>query len=229
MTIPNITPDIAFDMALSDLRDEAAHFLDGADIETEGQAEAIAKIVREAERIYRDADAARKAEKRPHDDAGKAVQARYLPKLDKANDIKRAAQTVLSRWLDRKEAERVAEAKRLADEAAAAKAAADALASAASLDDVTSAREAQAEAARLAKQAERVGNASVGIAADGRAVHHRTVWTATLVDPVAALRWAKDAHPDAIKALLSDLGAKAVRAGVRQIPGFIIEDERKVA
>ena len=64
-----------------------------------------------------DADAARAEEKRPHDEAAKAVQSKWKPLLDKADRAVTAAQKPLTDYLLRLERERQAEAQRLAEEA----------------------------------------------------------------------------------------------------------------
>lgn len=230
MTIPNATPDIAFSMAADDLYAEAANFIDGAPVETQGQADALAKIITDAKQIRKDADAARVEEKRPHDDAAKAVQEKWRPVLTKVEDVIAAVQKPLTGWLQAQEIERQriayeaqVEADRLTAEAiAAAK-------TSSSLEDLTATRELQDAAVKAGKIAKQAGKAKAHVQGGGRAIGLRTYWEASLTDSAAALRWARETHPDDLKEFLRELAGKAVNAGAREIPGFTITNQRKVA
>lgn len=230
MTIPNATPDIAFSMAVDDLYTEAANFVDGAPVETQGQADALAKIITDAKAIRKDADAARKTEKQPHDEAAKVVQAKWAPVLTKVDDVIAAVQKPLTGWLQAQEVE----AQRIADEARvnADRLAAEAIAAAktsGSLEDLTATRELQDAAVKAGKQANFAAKAKSHVQGGGRAIGLRTYWTATMTDPVAALRWAKEFHADELKGFIGNLGEIAARRGSREIPGFVITEKRKVA
>lgn len=230
MNIPNSTPDMAYRMAVDDLYAEAANFVDGAPVETQGQADALAKIITDAKAIRKDADAARKIEKQPHDDAAKAVQAKWVPVLTKVDDVISAVQKPLTGWLQAQEveaqrfaAETRAEADRLAAEAiAAAK-------TSGRLEDLTATRELQDAAVKAGKQAKFAAKAKSHVQGGGRAIGLRAYWTATMTDPVAALRWAKEFHADELKGFIANLGEFAARRGEREIPGFVVTEERKVA
>lgn len=230
MTIPNATPDIAFSMAVDDLYAEAANFVDGAPVETQGQADALASIITSAKQIRKDADAARKDEKQPHDDAAKAVQEKWKPVLTKVEDVIAAVQKPLTAWLQAQEAEREraaqearADADRLAAEAVAA------ARTSGSLTDLTATRELQEAAVKAHKDANRAEKAKSHVQGGGRAIGLRAYWTAEMTDSAAALKWARETHPDDLKEFLRELAGKAVNAGAREIPGFTISNERKVA
>lgn len=230
MTIPNATPDIAFSMAVDDLYAEAANFVDGAPVETQGQADALAKIITDAKAIRKDADAARKTEKQPHDEAAKAVQTKWVPVLTKVDDVIAAVQKPLTGWLLMQEAERElaatearVEADRLAAEAIAAAQTSD------SLEDLTATRELQDAAVKAGKHAKFAAKAKSHVQGGGRAIGLRTYWEATLTDSAAALKWARETHPEQLREFLRELAGKAVNAGAREIPGFTINQQRKVA
>lgn len=230
MTIPNATPDIAFSMAVDDLYAEAANFVDGAPVETQGQADALAKIITDAKLIRKDADAARKTEKQPHDEAAKAVQAKWMPVLTKVDDVIAAVQKPLTSWLQAQEVE----AQRVADEARANayRLAAEAIAAAktsGSLEDLTATRELQDAAVKAGKQANFAAKAKSHVQGGGRAIGLRTYWEASLIDSAAALKWARETHPEQLREFLRELAGKAVNAGAREIPGFTITNQRKVA
>ncbi len=230
MNIPNSTPDIAYSMAVDDLYSEAANFVDGEPVKTQGEADALAAILTGAKQIRKDADAARKTEKQPHDDAAKAVQAKWVPVLTKVDDVIAAVQKPLTAWLVAQEAERQriakeaqAEADRLAEQAIAA------ARTSGSLESLTATRELQDAAFDAAKVAKRAGKAKSHVHGGGRAIGLRTYWEASLTDSVEALKWARARHPEELREFLRELAGKAVNAGAREIPGFTINQERKVA
>lgn len=228
----NSTPDIAIDMAIDDLVEEAKNFADGSDIETQGQADAFAKLIGEARSLRKAAEDARIAEKKPHDDAGKAVQAKYKPITAKADTLIETLNTPLTKWLEKVAAEQRAEAERLRVEAEHAAQEAARLAGTAQEGDLSAALDieaARAKAAKAEKIANRAGNQKAHVHGGGRAMALRTSWEAELVDPVAALKWAKERHPEELKAWLLQEAQRDVNAGVRSIAGFVIHERKKAA
>lgn len=226
----NPPPEMAFSLSIDDLYEEAKNFIDGTAIETQGQADTIGVIVSSLKKIRKDADAARAEEKRPYDDAAKAVQSKWKPLLDKADRAVTAAQKPLTDYLLRLERERQQEAQRLAEEARKAEEQAQtAMQNIASLDDAERAEELVKEADKLAKVAKRTDKAKSHVAGMDRAIGLRTYWTATVTDYSALLRYMKEARPDDLKAMLRDYVDAQVRAGSRHLPGVLIEQERKVA
>jgi preprotein translocase subunit SecD len=138
----------AYQVNIEDLREEAAAWLDGKAVESAAEAEAIDLLIKMARAARDAADAERAAEKKPHDDASKAVQKKWKPLVDNA-------QRVLDVCLEKVGAWRVAEAKRKEAEAARIRAEADAE------------RQAEIEATRAAsgnlearEQADRLGESA---------------------------------------------------------------------
>lgn len=225
---------LACDADISDLYDEAKHFLDGAAIETQGQAEAVAAILDRARKAWKAADEQRKTEKRPHDEAAQAVQDQWNPLLTKAKRLEGVAKTAIGAWQLKLEAEQRAEAARLAQEAEQARIAAQeatrAQHGAERLEDaedaeaiIKRAKQAEAAAARADKAKPLVATGG------GRAVTLRTYWTPELTDAHAALVHYMQRQPDELKAWLLDQARKDVNGGARDIPGFKINEERKAA
>lgn len=230
MTLGHNQPpaEVAFSLAIDDLYEEAKNFIDGTAIENKGQADAIGQIVASLKKIAKDADAARADEKRPHDEAGKAVQAKWKPLLEKAERAIKAAQKPLTDYLLEQERIRQEEAQRLAEEARKAEQQAQAaMQNVASLDDVERAEELAKEASKLAASAKRTDKAKSHVAGVDRAIGLRTYWTATVTDYSALLRYMKEARPDDLKAMLRDYADAQVRAGSRHIPGVLIEQEKR--
>lgn len=228
---PPADPFDGFAVHIQDLFDEAKNFLDGKAIESQGQADAVSALLDQFRKVAKDADAARAAEKKPHDDAGKAVQAKWKPQLDKCELGAKTCKDALAPWLMKLEAEKraAAEAARLEAEARA-KAAAEAM-RAAQADDLAAREEAEAlvaaadEAMTAASRAEKDKAHAKG---GERATGLRSYFRPELTDPKAALIHYVGQQPDAVKGFLTTLAEADVRAGKRQIPGFNIIEERRV-
>lgn len=209
---------------ISDLFGEAVNFADGEPIDSVDMHDAITLLYDRIHESGKRADALRASEKKPHDDAAAAVQAKYKPALAKVNQAKAALGELLAAWRKRIADEKAAAAKRKADEAAKVKAEAEAAirATSGNLEARVAAEELLAHAKSVEKDAKRADKA----ATTGTGL--RSVWVATLVDEGLALDWAFDRAPDDFKALVQRMADAVVRAGVRVVPGFKVE-ETKVA
>lgn len=225
--LKNSTP---FDIAKQDIDDlfnEAKTWLDGAAVETQEQADMIALLLDQIRKAKKAADEARKDEKRPHDEAAKAVQERYAPVLKRANLIADACKAAMGPFLEaqerqKREAERVAR-----EEAEAATRAAQEAMARTSVADIEDREEAErlAEAAKAAdvnarKLAKDKGHAKGG----ARAVGLRTRFEPELTDLPKAIQhfWDQDTAP--FSELARDLARKAIDRGQRKIPGFNIKE-----
>jgi hypothetical protein len=228
---PKDDPFEAFTAHIGDLFEEAKNFLDGEAIDSDAQADAVSKLLEMLRTAAKDADKARSAEKKPHDDAAKAVQAKWKPLLDKADLAVTTCKRVLAPWLQAKEAvaRAAAEVARAAAEAKA-HAAAEAMRQT-TLDDLAGREQAEAlvrdaeDAEAAARRAEKVRPQAAG---DTRAVTLRTRYRPELINASEALRHYVATNPDAIKACLLSLAETDVRSGKHQIPGFTIHEDRSV-
>lgn len=218
----------AYSMALDDAYATAKDFLDGAPIETQGQADAVGKIVSEVKRIKKDADAARAEEKRPHDEAAKAVQIKWKPLLDRADTIIKAAQHPLTAYLNKlAEEQRAAEEKAREEAARKAQEAIEASRSAqGSVEAVERAKELEKEADKAAREAAKAGKAKARVAGMDRAIGLRTYQVAEVTDRRALLEHVMKNDPDALTAWLEEYARKALPL---QLPGVTIRTERRVA
>ena len=54
----------------------------------------------------------------------------------------------------------------------------------------------------------------------------RTVWIAEVKDAGAALDWAYERDPARFTELVQDMANAAVRAGMRDVPGFLVREEK---
>lgn len=222
MTISNNPPaHEAMAMHIEELFVMVSDTVAGATVSTDEQEAALDGLLDDLRTARKDADAKRAEEKRPHDDAAKAVQTKWKPLLDRcdmaANEIKR----LLTPYREAKQRAKDEAARKARAEAEARQAAAQAALR--QSDDLTAkfAAEEDLKAARkLTAVANKIDRAPTGL---------RTRWVAELDNPTAALKHFMATQPDALKAWLLDQAQRDVNAGARVIPGFVIKEERKAA
>lgn len=220
---------VLFAEHVEDLLLEARNWLDGEPITTEEQAAAVSSLLNRLRRTAKDADEARKAEKKPHDDAAKAVQAKWTPIISKAELATTTAKQALAPWLKAVEDKQRAEAefaRREADRIAAIAAEAHKTAGS-DLQAVEDAERLLKAAAAAEKDAARAEKAKAHAKGGERAVGLRSVWSPALTDACAALKHYRAERPADLKAWLLEQAERDVRAGARSIPGFTISEERR--
>lgn len=221
----------AFSMALDDVYMTAKDYLDGAPVENQAQADAIGVIMATARRIKKDADAARADEKRPHDEAAKAVQEKWRPLLTRADQIVSAAQKPLTAFLEAEqarqreaaEAARV-EALRLQLEAQQARQASEG-----NLTAVEQAEALQKDADKAVKAAGRAEKSKPNVAGMDRAVGLRTHWEAEVTDRRAALNHLIKRSPERFGALVQQLADEEARGARAPIAGVIFHERKRAA
>jgi hypothetical protein len=221
-------PAVLFAEEVDDLMLEARNFLDGEPIANEQQAEAVSSLLNRARRVAKDADEARKVEKKPHDDAGKAVQAKWTPIISKAELAQSTAKQALAPWLRQVEEKQRAEAEAARVEAERlAKIAAEAHQSAGgnleAAEDAERLLKAAGAAQRDAARAEKAKPLAKG---GERAIGLVDKFTAEVVDPVIFGRWAWEHRRGEYCEFLTELAARECRHGARNIPGLKINHER---
>lgn len=210
---------------IDDIHAEALEWLDGKAVESAAEADGLNTLLDMARKAQKAADDARAAEKKPHLDAGKAVDAQWKPLIDAAQRIVDGCKKALTPW-NIKEAERKAEEVRKATEAAEAQRQAEVETSraAAATGALTDAEQADQQAA-AAKQADKAAKAAQKAATSGLGL--RTTYRPELTDPKAAIAHYWATRREDFLALVNDLAAKDVRAGKREIPGFTVHAEQK--
>lgn len=229
MSLSNLPPaDILFAEEIDDLLLEASNYLDGKPIASEEEATAVSSLLSRLRRVANDADDARKAEKKPHDDAGKLVQSKWKPILDKADLAADTAKQVLAPWLRQLEERQLAEAEaaqieaerltRIAQEAFAA--------SAGNYQARDDAERLLKAAGAAEKHASKVGKQKAHAKGGERAVGLVDNWTPELVDSCLALKHYRATQPAALKDWLVDQARQDVRGGARSVLGFNIIHER---
>lgn len=217
----NPPPEVAFSLTIDDLFTTLSDTLAGGEVSTDEQEAAIDALKDEFLKASQDADKARAAEKKPHDDAAKAVQTKWKPVIEKATRGKLECQAALTPYRAAKERAK-AEAARIAREKAEAeqRAAQQALRAADDLEARFAAEEALKQADKQAKAANRVSRAPTGL---------RTYWTAEIADRKAALLHYLARSPEAFEALIQDLANHDARNGRPAVPGVIYHEEKVAA
>jgi alanyl-tRNA synthetase len=221
-------PAVLFAEEIEDLLLEARNYLDGEPISNEQQAEAVSSLLNRLRRVAKDADEARKTEKKPHDEAAKAVQAKWNPLISKAELATSTAKEALAPWLRKLEEEnqRAAELARLEAERLAWVAAEKHKEASGNLEAAEDAERLLKAAAGAQKHAAKMDKAKAHAKGGERAIGLVDVFTPVLTDSCAALKHYRAAQPEALKEWLLDQARQDVRAGKREIPGFEIHHER---
>jgi len=234
----NPPPFEAISLHVSDLLTEAHNWCDGSEIETQAQADQVARLIDDFRQAQKAADDARKEEARPFDEAKAAVQAKYAPLLAETKaqtgSIPRALSALkaaLTPWLQRLERERQAAARAAQEEADRKAQEAAEAARAARSSDLAAQEEAEAliaAAQAVQASADALANARSHAKGDGRAIGLRKTYRPVMTDRKAALMHYAANRPDDLVALLQRLAEVDVREGKRSIPGFDVIEEAKV-
>lgn len=221
---------------VQDHTDAAGAWLDLKAIESKEQAEKATDFVAGARKVWKELEAERKTQKKPHDDAGQAVQDLFTPLLAKIDTSAKKVLALQSEWLkaekkreDDERKEREATAQRIADEAAQRAREAEAR------NDISGMIDAEAEskaAAKAVKAASAPVKAQSGSATGGgRTVSLRTTYYCVVEKRGPALAHYRD-HPE-VTALIERLATADVRAQPKDQktapPGFRLVKEEKAA
>jgi hypothetical protein len=208
---------------------EARHWLDGSIVQSQAEADAIGHLVNMARSVSKKLDALRVEEKRPHDDAAKAVQEKFKPLLSRCDLVADACKKSLTPFLQKLDAEK-RERERLArEEADRKREEAESAIRAAKQSDLE-ARESAEALLRDAKKAEaaavRAENDTAKANTGGRAMSLRTSYRAELVDSTEAARHYWKVRKSDFDALLMQFARDDIGRGAREIPGFIVHEEK---
>ena len=230
----NNAPD-AFTLLCEDIDlsyGEAVLWLDGEAITSPEIAEGVMTLMRDLQAKGKLAEGMRKAEKKPHDDAGKAVQEKYKPLSEQ---VKRAVDACKEALLpyERKQHElATAEAEKLQAEALAAEQ--EARAALRSVDKsniaATEAVEEQLKESQIQTAvAKKFGRETGGTKVAGeRKLGIRTDYIPSIENRLEALMHYYSVDPSAFDEVMLRLARQDVIAGVREIPGFTIETKEQV-
>lgn len=236
---PEPTPFEAIKARIDDLYGEAVLWLDGEPVTTQQQANALNTLENLIRMAAKDAEALRKQEVAPLDEAKSEIQSRYNPligetksvtgKTVKAIDAVKSALKPYLLEVDRQQREAARNAQEEAD--AAIREAQEALAKrdASNLETIDRAEQLIADAKDLQMDAAKLEAAKPQAKGDGRATGLRTVYRAEMTSYRDAAAWAfKNKRPE-LEVFLMDLANKEIRAGKRQaFEGFNVIEERTI-
>lgn len=207
---------------IDDLREEAKVWLDGKAVSSAEEAEALNTLLDMARKAAKAADDERAAEKKPHLDAGKAVDKQWKPLIDGAEMIANLCKKVLTPW-------NIAEAARKAEIARQAQLAADeekrlaaqAERSASTIEEAEQADQIESSA----KQATRIAKTAAKEASTGLGL--RTVYRAEITDFAAAARFFWQPHHHRFEELVLQIANEQARIVKADMPGIKVIAEQK--
>ncbi len=190
----------------------------GGQVTTDEQKAALNDLMDDLRKAGKDAEACRKAEKQPHLDAGKAVDAAWKPITDKCNSGIAHLKALLTPYRVAKQEAKEAAARKAREEAAAKEqAAAEALRSADNLEARFEAEAELKEAGKIKAAANRSDREATGL---------RTSQIVVVEDYAALLKHIKNNDPAPLKAWLDDYARRALPS---KLPGCRIDVERRAA
>lgn len=213
----NPPPHVAHSLHIEDLFALISGSTAG-EVTTDEQEAALDELLDEVRKARKAADEQRAIEKKPHDDAAKAVQGLWKPLLDRCDAATQALKDALTPYRTAKQRAKDEAARKAREEAEAkAEAARAALRQADDLEARFAAEEQLKQSAKLAAVANKIDRAPTGL---------RTHQIADVTDYPALLKHIKATDPDALKAWLADYARKALPA---QLPGVTIRIEKRAA
>lgn len=215
----------------SDIYDEAKEWLDGEEITTQKQADNLALLGDQVKKLAKAAEDMRKERKKPHDDAGKAVQAQFLPITKKLNLTKETLQSALKPFMvaqEKAQREAAEEARKIAEQKRA-----EALAAmqSSSVDNLAEREEAERKleyAVEADKTAKELAEAKPHVRGEGRATTVVTTYKGTVEDWVTATASVFQRHPQDFYEVTQKVVDRMVRNGEREIPGVKIEEVKSI-
>ena len=229
----NLPPQTPFDKAaecIDLLHFEAANWLDGDAIETQGQADTVAKLLRDMQTAWKAADGVRKVEAAPFDEGKAEVQARYKPLLGRAKGVTDLCKRLTVPWLVKVNIDIAAKAetaRREADEAAAKAAEAHGKAAPTDLAAIEEAERFLDDAKAAEAHAKHAARDKAQAKGGGKAVTLRSVWSGAITNLTVCARHYWETDRAALEELIAEMVRRDVRAGARDIPGVEITEELK--
>ena len=188
---------------IEDLARDAQKLIEAGGAKNQDEVDRASDLANRLAELQKQADAARAGEKKPHDEAAAAVQAKWKPLLGTADIYRRIKEAVITPFL------RAEMVKQRAAEDEARKAAEEAAKAGRSIPEPT--------AQRAAPKAGAGGRRSVAL---------RSVKVVTITDRAALLAFFAD--NTLVTELLHTLATKATNAGVT-VPGVTVTEDQRAA
>ncbi len=217
----NPPPDAAFGLHIDELFSLLSDTLAGGEVDNDDKELAIDALFDDFHKASKDADKARATEKKPHDDAAKAVQIKWKPIIDKADAGKRACSDALTPYRTAKQRAKEEASRKAREEAEAIeRAAQDALRQSEDLEARFQAEQELEVAAKLKAAANKIDRAATGL---------RTTWDAEITDRKAALLHYLGKFPERFEALIQQMANEDARGARGTVPGVIFVEVRRAA
>ncbi|MDB5726629.1 MAG: hypothetical protein JWQ16_3383 [Novosphingobium sp.] len=189
---------------IEDLARDAESLIKAGAATDQSSADRASDLANRLAELHKQADGSRATEKRPHDEAAKAVQAKWTPLLSTAEIYKRIKSAVITPFL------LAEDQKRKAAEAAARKVA----------EEAAKAGQPLPEPVQMERAAPKAGSGG------RRSVALREYTAVTITDRAAVLAfWAAN---EQVTEVLQKLSEKATAAGV-QVPGITVSKQSRAA
>lgn len=193
----------------------------GAEVTTDEQEAALDDILKEVRAARKEADNDRVAEKKPHDDAAKAVQEAYKPTLAKFDAVMDEIKAKLTPYRAAKQKAKEEAARKAREEAEAKeRAAQEALKKS---DDLAERYEAESQleqAKKLTAVANKIDRSATGL---------RTYWEAEVTDRRAALLHFIKLQPERFAALVQQMADEQARGSRGAVPGVRYHERKRAA
>ena len=217
----NPPADAAFTIHVDELFTLLSDTLAGGEVTTDEQEAAIDDLLDQFRKVGQDAEKARKAEKEPHLEAGRQVDAKFKPITDKANRGATACKDALTPYRTAKQKAKDEAARKAREEAEAReKAAQEALRSSDDLETRFEAEQQLEAAQKLTAAANRIDRSATGL---------RTYWEAEITDRKAALLHYLARWPERFEALIQQLADEDARGARAPVPGIVFHERKKAA
>jgi hypothetical protein len=193
----------------------------GGEVATDEQEAALDSLLDDVREARKAADADRIEEKRPHDEAGKAVQAKYKPLLDRCYMAADTIKRLLTPYRTARQAAKDEAARQAREEAdARQRAAQEALRSSEDMQEKFAAEQDLATAKKLTAVANKIDRSATGL---------RTAYRSEVTDYTAFARWAWAQRREECQRFFDELAALEGKRGPVSIPGMIVHTERRAA
>ena len=217
----NPPPDAMYSLHVDDLFSLLSDTLAGGEVGNDDQEAAIDALMDDFRKASKDADKARAEEKKPHDDAAKAVQAKWKPILEKADRGVSACKDALTPYRMAKQRAKDEAARKAREEAEAKeRAAQEALRQSEDLEARFVAEQELEAAKKLNLVANRIDRSATGL---------RTYWEAEITDRKAALLHYIARAPERFTALIQQLADEDARGARGTVPGIVFHERKKAA
>lgn len=217
----NPPADAAYSLHVDELFALLSDTLAGGDVDSDDKESAIDALMDDFRKASKDADKARTDEKKPHLEAGKAVDAKWKPVTEKADRGVTACKDALTPYRVAKQKAKDEAARKAREEAEAReKAAQEALRQSDDLEAKFAAEQELEAAKKLSQSANRIDRQATGL---------RTSWEAEITDRAAALRHYLKQNPAQFLELIEQLAAQDARGARPTVPGVIYHELKKAA